>query len=303
MTKLTEIEQEYKNGKIDIATYRKKMNNEHQILWQYKDWIKKQKIQKIIIDENIVIEKNSIKFIFDHFDKRTAAIELLTFGGYEEEERTWMLNFINNESVVLDIGANIGWYTIHYAKKAKLVLAFEPLPRTYDFLKKNISLNKLNNVKHFNFGLSNKNEEIEFYYDPKLSSASSMHDLYDTHGETITCNVKTLDGIMPKMTDCIDFIKCDVEGAEFLVLQGGKETLAKYKPILFLEMLRKWSKKFGYHPNDIIAFLKVRNYKCYCIRENELINVDNIDDQTVETNFFFFHIEKHKDLLKELKII
>jgi hypothetical protein len=51
----------------------------------------------------------------------------------------------------------------------------------------------------------------------------------------------------------VDFIKCDVEGAELFVYQGAKATLMQQKPIVFTEMLRKWAAKFDYHPNDIIA--------------------------------------------------
>jgi hypothetical protein len=50
-------------------------------------------------------------------------------------------------------------------------------------------------------------------------------------------------------------IKADVEGAELLVVQGGLQTIAKYRPLIFLELLRKRSKPFGYHPNDVIQLL------------------------------------------------
>ena len=53
----------------------------------------------------------------------------------------------------------------------------------------------------------------------------------------------------------VDFIKCDVEGAELFVYKGGMEIIENSKPLIFSEMLRKWSAKFGYHPNDIIDLL------------------------------------------------
>lgn len=51
-----------------------------------------------------------------------------------------------------------------------------------------------------------------------------------------------------------DFIKCDVEGAELLVLKGGEETLKSKKPVIFIELIRKWAQKFNYHPNEVIKF-------------------------------------------------
>ncbi|WP_342228107.1 FkbM family methyltransferase [Rickettsiella endosymbiont of Rhagonycha lignosa] len=57
-----------------------------------------------------------------------------------------------------------------------------------------------------------------------------------------------------KMTK-LDFIKCDVEGAELTIYTGGINVIREHKAIIFTEMLRKWSVKFNYHPNDIIALL------------------------------------------------
>ena len=98
----------------------------------------------------------------------------------------------------------------------------------------------------------------------------------------------------------LDFIKCDVEGAEFMVLKGGKQTISEKKPVLFLELLRKWSKEFGYTPNDVIKFMREIGYECYCIRNKKLSKITEITEETVETNFVFLHKDKHSVLAKEL---
>ncbi len=99
----------------------------------------------------------------------------------------------------------------------------------------------------------------------------------------------------------VDFIKCDVEGSELFVYQGGLETLKKYKPVVFSEMLRKWSAKFGYHPNDIIALFKNIGYQCYVITvDNYLKEITEVTEETVETNYFFLHGEKHGKIREEL---
>jgi len=82
------------------------------------------------------------------------------------------------------------------------------------------------------------------------------------------CNVKTLDDFINKKKIKIDFIKCDVEGAELFVFLGAKKVLLEHKPIIFCEMLRKWCKKFKYHPNEIILLFYKLGYKCFYINNS-----------------------------------
>ena len=101
----------------------------------------------------------------------------------------------------------------------------------------------------------------------------------------------------------MDFLKCDVEGAELLVIEGGLKSIEKYKPILFLEMLRKWSDKFGYHPDEIIEKLKSINYRCFKVIKTNLEEITEITDLEEATNFFFLHTEHHKDLILKKSIL
>ena len=94
----------------------------------------------------------------------------------------------------------------------------------------------------------------------------------------------------------LDFIKCDVEGAEKLVFEGGLETIKKYKPIIYAEMLRKWSKSFGYHPDDIINLLADIGYHCYRYFNNKMEKIDSVTPQMETTNFFFLQQSKHKTI-------
>ena len=106
--------------------------------------------------------------------------------------------------------------------------------------------------------------------------------------EKVACQLTTLDSFVKENgIDKIDFIKIDVEGNEKFVLEGGKETLEKYRPLVYTELLRKHAKRFGYHPNDVIDFMKRFDYACFAIREGSLTEVDRIEETTEETNFFF----------------
>lgn len=98
----------------------------------------------------------------------------------------------------------------------------------------------------------------------------------------------------------VDFIKCDVEGAELLAFQGAKETLQRDKPIVFTEMLRKWAAKFNYHPNEIIMLFSTFGYRCFYADGEALKELLVMTDETLETNFFFLHCEKHEQVINKL---
>lgn len=215
------------------------------------------------------------------------------------------MKILKPKDVVFDIGANTGWYAINIllSRKAAVIYCFEPIKSAYSYLAKNFKLNNLKTDKLYNIGLSDKNEEIKFYFDMEYSMASSMANLRGGQ-KTITekCKTRRLDDFISELPSFkkLDFIKCDVEGSELFVFKGGIETIKKYKPVIFSEMLRKWSKKFNYHPNDIINLLSPIGYECYIFGKNKIKKIKLVDENTVETNFLFFHREKHANLAKKL---
>ncbi len=118
--------------------------------------------------------------------------------------------------------------------------------------------------------------------------------------EKVKCKVDTLDNFMKSKEFNIDFIKCDVEGAELMVFKGGLETIRKHQPIVFTEMLRKWSAKFSYHPDDIIKLFSEMGYGCYGYVENKIEKIEKVSNEMETTNFFFFHDVKHNSIIKKL---
>ena len=162
----------------------------------------------------------------------------------------------------------------------------------------NESINKVVNI-----GLYDKNDKLEFYYDKEGSGASSFANIREKADiKPIEVDVRCLDD-WARENDVtkVDFIKCDVEGAELFVYKGGREIIEQSKPIVFSEMLRKWSAKFGYTPNDIISFFKELGYKCYVIEsETRLKECPKVTEETVETNYFFLHEMKHAQIIEEM---
>jgi hypothetical protein len=113
----------------------------------------------------------------------------------------------------------------------------------------------------------------------------------------VKCKVTTLDEFIKNQDVSIDLIKCDVEGAELFVFKGGLETIKNHKPVIYSEMLRKWSKKFGYHPDDIINLLAEFGYCCYGYVGNKLKRIYSVCPELDTTNFFFFKKDKHRKII------
>ncbi len=154
--------------------------------------------------------------------------------------------------MILDIGANIGNHSVYWAVKtdARRIYSFEPVKDFFKILKKNVEINKLNNkIKIFNIGLSNKkiNGSVSFY---DRKNIGGTHVKQDPNGNLL---LDKLDNIKIEES-AIDFVKIDVEGHELEVLQGARETLLKYKPIVFVESfpdkkqkVHEYLTNLGYH--------------------------------------------------------
>ena len=172
----------------------------------------------------------------------------------------------SSNSVCIDVGANVGNHSLYFSQFFNKVYSFEPHPEIFELLKFNVRKNK--NVNIFNFGLSNKNKEMKIGNDTDTSCGSSYmrdnsnfrcKDIFDTQ-------VKIFDDFFNDINEKkkISFIKIDVEGSEFNVLQGMKKILKKLSPIICLEQNHKEFNKFGKNiSTKTINFLKDNKYFYY----------------------------------------
>lgn len=247
------------------------------------------------------------KFYWNMKDPNTAISCLVATGRYEEIETTILTFLVRQSRTTLDIGANVGYYSVLLGLSLQDdagLIAFEPFPQSYKALQNNLNLNQLEDkVNTVQIALSDKAGIAELYV-PELSgsSAASLNSLHPTENETkVRIRTTTLDAIVSEYQLAnIDLIKIDVEGAEWLVLQGGWKTIKLYRPVIFAELLRKWSAKFSYHPNTILANLSELDYSCFAVGKN-LRKITEISEDTNETNFLFLtNSENHKKFEKDL---
>ncbi len=154
-------------------------------------------------------------------------------GSYEMNKRQAFEAEIEPGTVIYDIGANVGYFSLLAAvltgKEGK-VFAFEPLPRNIEFLRKHIELNKMAQISVIEAAVSDHSGEA--YFD--LGASSAMGHLSEA-GEMrvrMVCLDEMLDKgeLLPP-----DYIKLDVEGAEYEALQGARHLLKTHRPVLFLD--------------------------------------------------------------------
>jgi FkbM family methyltransferase len=190
--------------------------------------------------------------------------------------------------VFADVGANRGEFTVFAAKRLPdgRVLSFEPLRSTYQELLENVRLNDLKNVSTFECGLAEAAGARELYTSDDLTAHGSWHEglgtLYQTdYRATLlgTVKLRKFDEVAQQsQLQTLQCMKIDVEGAELAVLQGARECIERFRPLLLLEINRETFEAAGYSKWEIIDFLRRYDYRLYRIGRHGSTTAVAIDD-------------------------
>jgi FkbM family methyltransferase len=180
----------------------------------------------------------------------------------------------NKEKILFyDIGSNIGSHSLALSNifKDKIsIKAFEAQSNIYKMFKKTIEINQIKNIKLYNNAVSNKNDELIRIELPDYSKfnnfgAFEFHKPYkNSTNLSITKSgiyedVKTIK--LDNFDEDVDFIKMDIEGMENIAIDGSKNIINKFRPILYIELLKA-------NNEDIINFFKKNDYRIYLTSNN-----------------------------------
>ncbi len=207
-----------------------------------------------------------------------------------EKDFFQFLKLIPENTIVLDIGANIGIMTVHLAKAIKevTVFSFEPMPANITTFKRIIKHFKLKNVKLFEIALGNIEGEAEMVM-PVISNVRMQglsHVVHDTipennEGEKIKVPLVMLDKMdeLINAKQKISAIKIDVENFEFFVLDGAKNIISINKPIVYAEL---WENE---NREKCFTLFNNLNYKTFVVIDSITIQYDSTKHKT--QNFIF----------------
>lgn len=303
---MAELRSAHRRGELDKQQYISSVHALHRRLFEYAEFLRDSDAASIeIVDGEVVVTSRSrgVRLRCDPEDEHLIPFTLMNFGTYESAELDCALALVTPGDCIFDVGANCGWYAINFAKhRGNLdIHCFEPMAQTSDTLRRNLELNAIEGVHVHTLGIGDEDGEREFFYTPACSGGTSMERLAQP-GEVVSirARVQRLDTFCSERDVSPSFIKCDVEGAELMVVRGALETIDRHHPVIFLELLRKWAAKFDYHPNEVIELLAAHGYRCFAASATGLAPFERMDDTTVETNFFFLHAQDHRRQIREL---
>ena len=208
------------------------------------------------------VEIEGEKMYLDKVD----ALSLSINGIHEKIITNLIKKEIHSGDVVLDIGAHIGYYTLQFANlvgSTGKVYAFEPEPKNFELLKKNVQINKHDNVVLIQKIVSDKDGIVEFFIS-KFDSIGNKLFKSNEAGSSIKIESTTLDEYFKDLKKKIDFIKMDIQGGEGKAILGMKNLLKENKN---LKIIQEWwpdaLKQNNTNPEDHLKFLQHIGYKIY----------------------------------------
>lgn len=216
-------------------------------------------------------EKNIDGVIMFLNPKTLSLFDEIIMGVYEEYETTLFLNLINRDYTMLDIGANIGWYTLNAARiigENGKIYAFEPISSNYNLLKKSIEHNGFKNIILEQKAVSDSIGKVKIFL-AKYNIGN--HSIVNIEGKRNFIEVETirLDTYFEENTK-IDIVKMDVEGSEGKVIRGMGQIFRNNDDlIIFTEFWPDGIERSGLNPEKFIDELLNHNFRLYLIHKYE----------------------------------
>lgn len=187
--------------------------------------------------------------------------------GFQREHLHEALKYVKQWRIAIDVGAHVGFWTWDMAHKFERVYAFEAAPDTYDCLVKNIA--DCNNVTTAQLAIGVKTGRAILNEDPSRPPGNTGSRWITPMDENQIgkLGLASAEGIpmipLDSLTfDALDFLKIDVEGFELQVLQGAKQLIAKFRPVIIMECDKKFTHRYGGPHGEAESLLLAGGYRC-----------------------------------------
>jgi FkbM family methyltransferase len=194
--------------------------------------------------------------------------KVIANGCVEPETYEFIERYLQPGMTFLDIGANVGQYTLLGSQLVGLggkVYAFEPHPIVWSVLSRNVGLNRCSNVRCERLAVAEREGVQTLFHSPPNTVGETA--LVPCEEQTESTPVRTISVdsyVRSNMIEQVDLIKIDVEGAELRVLEGATDLLTGSAGLtLVLEFNEGAARRFGHCLADLASFLRARGFALY----------------------------------------
>ncbi|GAB4455293.1 MAG: hypothetical protein OHK0029_11170 [Armatimonadaceae bacterium] len=236
-------------------------------------------------------------------------------GEYDRSILSRLISILNNNSVVLDVGANVGFYSIPFGRALCTlngrVFAFEPVPSNFDRLKQAVYDNSLVEIVTLEpIALGDKRGVIEMHLETENNASTGNAVILNDSirkiagwGETnASAEVYTLDEYAEQMDiPSCKLIKIDIEGAEMNFLTGASGFIRRHRPIVFGEFNPYWLKHFGTSLDEVLSFFSRIDYRFFRQLDSETV-VEFMEPVQSYQDIFLVPSEENTETLQKIGV-
>lgn len=207
-------------------------------------------------------------------------------GVYEPEMTALFRRIIKPGMTAMDIGSNFGWYTIlmaHLVGPRGRVYAFDMDSKLIRILQKSLQLNGLNNVVCTRSALGNVRTDVPYYDDAGAGTANLSQELVQSSSTQSVPMILLDDFVREQAISSVDFIKCDIDGAEGLFIDGAEHVL-RTVPRMSVEIYDEAQKVFGSSGTALMRrlaglgfTLKNIDRQCEELKESDILRFSSIN--------------------------
>mgnify|MGYP001174417940 CR=1 FL=1 len=268
------------------------------------------KLKKIKQSGNNFVVTHGCKMEVNLNDEGLSA-ELLVHGSHEPDTTEFVSKYLKENMVCVDVGANIGYYSTLYSKivgRNGKVLAIEPSPVNFEYLKNNLELQNFDNYLVFNCASGETEGTVRFLMDKRANKCMIVQNENEVsnNADIISVPVRSIDDIINESkVDRLDFVKFDVEGYEWFAIQGALKTIHTFRPSIQIEI--HFNRLGDENTQKILEILKNENYQIIyhdiksdqrLIDKSQSMKYD-IDD-FINTNIDLKNINSYKLILENV---
>jgi FkbM family methyltransferase len=244
-----------------------------------------------------------------------AQTEFLAYytGEYDTQTIRSVLRLVEPNWVIIDVGANIGFWSVPLARALKesgRLHCFEPVPSNFRLLTANVERNCIaSTVSTHQVGLSDRSGKVQislredFAEGSETGNAAIVIDRDDSRFQCMQVEVRALDELFDSLNlKRLDFVKVDIEGHEDKFLAGAARTIARFRPILFMEINDQYYVRQGLDPTVLFQDWLLGHSYVAALRGTDGWRLDDLRNRNLGiTDVFFFPRESARESMARLQ--